>query len=83
MWSKVDPGADLAGCAAARLQEIEGVEAVVLGGSLARGEGHPDSDVDLGIYYRPEHLSSVEALRELAGELDDRHLPDLVTDFGE
>jgi predicted nucleotidyltransferase len=66
-----------------RLGEIEGVEAVVLGGSRARGEGHPDSDVDLGIYYRPDNRPSVEDLRRLAGELDDRHLPYLVTDFGE
>jgi predicted nucleotidyltransferase len=27
------------------------VEAVALGGSWAREEAHPDSDVDLGIYY--------------------------------
>jgi predicted nucleotidyltransferase len=34
---------------ATRLCEIEGVEAVALGGSWARGEAHPNSDVDLGI----------------------------------
>jgi hypothetical protein len=39
--------------------------------------------VDLGIYYRPERRPSLAALRELARELDDRHVPDLVTDFGE
>jgi predicted nucleotidyltransferase len=36
---------------AGRLGRIGGVEAVALGGSWAREEAHPDSDVDLGIYY--------------------------------
>jgi predicted nucleotidyltransferase len=73
----------LADHVAERLGDVEGVEAVVLGGSRARGEAHLDSDVDLGIYYHPDRRPSVEALRELARELDDRHLPDLVTEFGE
>jgi predicted nucleotidyltransferase len=74
---------ELAERIAERLGDLEGVEAVVLGGSWARGEAHPDSDVDLGIYYRPDRRPSVRVLRELARELDDRHLPNLVTDFGE
>jgi hypothetical protein len=74
---------ELAERIAGRLADVEGVEAVVLGGSWARGEAHPDSDVDLGIYYHPERRPSVGTLRELARELDDRHLPYLVTDFGE
>ncbi|WP_199538968.1 nucleotidyltransferase family protein [Desertihabitans brevis] len=50
-----------------RLVQVPGVEAVALGGSRARGEAHPDSDVDLGLYYR----SSIDtgALRALAGEV--------------
>ena len=68
---------------ASRLAEIEGVAAVALGGSWARREAHPNSDIDLGIYYRPECPPSIQALRELAWELDDRHLPDAVTGFGE
>jgi predicted nucleotidyltransferase len=79
----VDSGAELAGRVAERLAEIEDVEAVLLGGSRARGEQHPDSDVDIGIYYRPERPLPVDALRRLARELDDRHLPDLVTRPGE
>jgi predicted nucleotidyltransferase len=74
---------ELAERIAGRLAGVEGVEAVVLGGSWARGEAHPDSDVDLGIYYRPERPPHLGTLRELARGLDDRHLPDLVTDFGE
>jgi predicted nucleotidyltransferase len=77
-----DSGARLATRLAKRLGEVEGVQAVVLGGSWARREAHPNSDVDIGIYYLPDHPPSVDALRRLARELDDRHLPDLVTDLG-
>jgi len=55
----------------------------VLGGSRARGEAHPDSDLDLGIYYRPDDPPSIEALRDVARRLDDRHAGEAVTDFGE
>ena len=37
---------------AADLAGVPGVVAVVLGGSRARGAGRPDSDWDLGVYYR-------------------------------
>ena len=68
---------------AGRLGEVVGVEAVALGGSWARREAHPDSDVDLGIYYRPENPPRITDLLLLAQELDDRHPPDALTDFGE
>lgn len=67
---------------ASRLGRIEGVVAVALGGSWARGDAFPDSDIDLGIYYHPSHRPSIHTLRKLAEELDDRHLPEIVTDFG-
>lgn len=35
-----------------RLAELPGVQAVVLGGSRARGTHRPDSDWDIGLYYR-------------------------------
>lgn len=79
----MDPTVRLAEEIAGRLGEVPGVVAVALGGSWARGEARPDSDVDLGVYYRPEHRPSVEDLRRLAQELDDRHLPDLATEIGE
>ncbi|WP_219464915.1 nucleotidyltransferase domain-containing protein [Nonomuraea rhizosphaerae] len=47
-----------------RLAEVSGVVAVVLGGSRARGTHRPDSDIDLGLYYRGE--LDVAALRALA-----------------
>ena len=74
---------ELARRIAERLGEVEGVVAVALGGSWARGEAYPGSDVDLGIYYRDEHRPSIEELQRLARELDNRHPPDAVTGFGE
>jgi len=68
---------------AGRLGEVPGVVAVALGGSWARGDARPNSDVDLGVYYRPELRPSVEDLRRLAQELDERHLPELATEIGE
>ncbi|MFJ8907034.1 nucleotidyltransferase domain-containing protein [Streptomyces sp. NPDC102351] len=50
-----------------RLQAVDGVVAVALGGSRARGTHRPDSDVDLGLYYRAP--LDTTALRGLAAEL--------------
>jgi len=59
---------DLAGLAEPLLG-VGGVVGVLLGGSRARGTHHPDSDVDLGVYYRPPlDVDGLAALaRELAG----------------
>lgn len=67
---------------AARLGDVPGVAAVVLGGSRARGTAHADSDLDLGIYYRPANAPSVELLRRLARELHRGDSPAEVTEFG-
>lgn len=50
-----------------RLVEVPGVVGIALGGSRARGEHSPDSDVDLGLYYRAP--LDVEALQRLADEV--------------
>lgn len=50
-----------------RLVGISGVVGVCLGGSRARGAHRPDSDFDLGLYYRPP--LDTAALRLLASEL--------------
>lgn len=50
-----------------RLSAVGGVVAVVLGGSRARGTHRPDSDIDLGLYYRGG--LDVRALRALATEV--------------
>ena len=57
---------------ASRLVEARGVVAAVLGGSRAIGTHRPDSDVDLGLYYRGG--LDVDALRALAAEVADRVL---------
>ncbi|QNE78609.1 DNA polymerase subunit beta [Streptomyces finlayi] len=49
------------------LVDVSGVAAVCLGGSRARGMHSPDSDYDLGLYYRPP--LDTAALRLLAAEL--------------
>ncbi len=49
---------------AARLSAVPGVAGVLLGGSRARGTHSPDSDTDLGLYYRPP--LDLVALGELA-----------------
>ncbi|AFZ01350.1 nucleotidyltransferase domain-containing protein [Calothrix sp. PCC 6303] len=66
-----------------RLQSIEGIASVALGGSRARGNHTPKSDVDLGIYYQPDNPIDVIALNQLACELDDNHRPNLITPIGE
>jgi predicted nucleotidyltransferase len=52
---------------AGKLAAVPGVAGVVLGGSRARNEHTPESDTDLGIYYRPP--LDVAALAELAREI--------------
>jgi hypothetical protein len=67
---------DLAGT----LAELDGVEAVVLGGSFARGRAQPGSDIDIGIYYHDANPFDVEALRALTQPFDPRPGA-VVTDF--
>ncbi|WP_371501597.1 nucleotidyltransferase domain-containing protein [Kitasatospora sp. NBC_00374] len=64
---------------ARRLAAVDGVLGVCLGGSRARGTHRPDSDHDLGLYYRPP--LDTGALRELAAEITGR--PVEVTEPGD
>ena len=66
-----------------QVSKIEGIQAIVLGGSRARGTADERSDIDLGIYYDGKHPFSITALGAAAKELDDRHADGLVTSFGE
>ncbi|MFI1398248.1 nucleotidyltransferase domain-containing protein [Streptomyces sp. NPDC020681] len=52
-----------------QLMGVPGVRAVALGGSRARGTHRPDSDWDLGVYYRgPVDVAGLSSLaRELTG----------------
>lgn len=56
---------------AAGIAEIPGVVGVVLGGSRARGDHTAESDVDVGLYYRPP--LDVSALGDLAREVGGVH----------
>lgn len=67
----------------ARVSKIDGITAIVLGGSRARGTADERSDIDLGLYYDAKHPFSTAALGTAARELDDRHSENLVTAFGE
>ncbi|RKN44372.1 nucleotidyltransferase domain-containing protein [Micromonospora endolithica] len=54
---------------AERLCAVDGVVAVALGGSRARGEHRPDSDWDLGLYYRgPLDVPTLRALATAVGD---------------
>ncbi|MEH2040159.1 nucleotidyltransferase family protein [Nostoc sp.] len=65
------------------LRSIEGITAISLGGSRARGNHTNKSDVDLGIYYNSENPPDLVALNRLAYELDDKSRVNLITAIGE
>ena len=65
-----------------QLRNVAGIDAVVLGGSRARGTHTESSDIDLGLYYHPSNPIDLDALTRLAKEIDDERRPDLVTGFG-
>lgn len=58
--------------ALALLAAVPGVQAVVLGGSYARGTPRPDSDLDIGIYYSEAGPFEIEAIRRAAAALSGR-----------
>ncbi|MBD2255918.1 nucleotidyltransferase domain-containing protein [Nostoc parmelioides] len=64
------------------LQSIEGIIAISLGGSRARGNHTHKSDVDLGIYYHPQNPPDVITLNRLACNLDDQGRTNLITEIG-
>ncbi len=66
----------------ARLRPVRGLRAVVLGGSRAGGTATPASDIDLGLYYHSDALPDLEALGQVAAELDDEHRADVLTRLG-
>jgi len=71
---------ELVSSLATRLAEIRGIEAVVLGGSHARGRARPESDIDLGVLYSETSPFDLERVRELAHAVNDTREP-VVTGF--
>ncbi|MFZ0660075.1 MAG: nucleotidyltransferase domain-containing protein [Candidatus Binataceae bacterium] len=67
---------------AARLAQVGAIEAVVLGGSRARGTADAHSDIDLGLYYDSRRPFRIAELDRAARSLDDRGAPGLVTALG-
>ncbi|MGH7987336.1 MAG: nucleotidyltransferase domain-containing protein [Candidatus Binataceae bacterium] len=49
-----------------RLRAVAGVSAIALGGSHARGTHRPDSDLDVGLYYRDAHPFALADTRLVA-----------------
>jgi predicted nucleotidyltransferase len=64
-----------------QLAAIRGVQAVVLGGSHARGRAQSRSDIDLGIFYSEADPFSIQSIRELADAVNDTAGP-VVTETG-
>lgn len=73
---------NLMGRVVRQLAALNGVRAVVLGGSYARGRARPDSDIGLGLFYSERAPFAIERLRELADQLHDTPQP-TVTGFYE
>lgn len=67
---------------AEEVRQVEGVQAIVLGGSRARGTHTSTSDVDLGIYYHPDSPPDLKALGKVATQFDDEHRTDVITEIG-
>jgi hypothetical protein len=65
------------------LKHINGVSALVLGGSRARGTESPNSDIDIGIYYDSEIGLDITRLRQVAALIDDDHRDNLITEIGD
>lgn len=64
------------------LKEVGGIDAIVLGGSRAKGNHYTDSDIDIGLYYNKETID-FSILEEKAQELDMEHRENLLARPGE
>lgn len=65
-----------------QLSQIEGIKAIVLGGSYASGTHHEASDMDIGLYYSEERPFSIDEIRRVAEDVSTREAV-TVTDFYE
>jgi predicted nucleotidyltransferase len=62
------------------LDGIDGIRAIVLGGSHARGRARADSDLDIGLYYDAVAPFDIAAIVAIAAQLNDTPRP-VVSDF--
>jgi predicted nucleotidyltransferase len=65
------------------LGDLPGVAAVALGGSRARSQQLPDSDIDIAIYYSRADPPAIEELHRIATDLHDPEAPKLLGGYGE
>ena len=72
---------ELIGSIIDKLKVVDGLQAIVLGGSWASGTQHADSDIDLGLYYNADYPLDIQQVRNIAYELNDLPEP-VVTDLG-
>lgn len=59
------------------VKDVKGIEAIVLGGSRARGTQGPGSDIDIGLYYDRDTID-LPRLEEAARALDQAHRENLL-----
>ncbi len=65
------------------LATVPGVEAIVLGGSRARGTSHENSDYDIGLYFSEARELDIARLQEVARKIADDPRDARVTTVGE
>jgi predicted nucleotidyltransferase len=61
---------------------VNGIDAIVLGGSQATGTANKDSDIDIGIYY-DEKTFDLSFFKQKVVSLDDEHRENIVINPGE
>jgi predicted nucleotidyltransferase len=64
-----------------QLKKVNGLQAIVLGGSWASDTQRPDSDIDLGLFYSESSPLDVTHIKKIALALNDIANP-VVTDLG-
>lgn len=64
------------------LKDVKGLEAIVLGGSRARGTQSSDSDIDIGLYYDKKTID-LSLLEKRVQKLDQEHRENLLARPGE
>jgi Nucleotidyltransferase domain len=64
-----------------QLSDVTGIVAVVLGGSYATGLARPNSDIDIGLYYRESSPFSIGDVRFVAEEISASNSAPVVTEI--